>query len=174
MKNVPWKYVHTWNCNFCGECCRPYIVALTTNEWTRIFQNYGLDVVQPSLEGFYLRKNTDGRCIFQYRLGEAWLCAIQHMKPLACKLWPFRVLQAPKYGEEERAFYAYRGQRFFIYVDSLCQGLTWGRPDDSLMLRTLPEVVELKLGVREEQHYSTISLSRPSSPRMDFLRLVSG
>ncbi|MFQ6077305.1 MAG: YkgJ family cysteine cluster protein [Candidatus Bathyarchaeia archaeon] len=159
MKSVPWRYVHSWECILCGICCGPYVVSLTLKEWTRIVQTYGVRVTQPGIDGFYLKKNANGRCVFQIKLGDMWLCAIQHMKPRACKLWPFRIYLKPKHGRADEALYNYRGHRLFVYVDPLCRGLTWGRPGERLLHKTLPEVAEIKLGLREGQRYSTALLS---------------
>lgn len=160
MRSVPWKWVHSWDCNLCGECCRPYVVSLTAKEWARVVQAYGVEVIRPGIDGFYLKKNADGRCVFQIRLGDMWLCAIQHMKPQACKLWPFKIYLKPKHGRAEEALYNHNGHRLFIYVDTLCRGLTWGRPEERLIQKTLPEVVEIKLGLQEGQRHSTAPLSQ--------------
>jgi len=77
------------------------------------------------------------------------------MKPLACKLWPLRILHRPKYGRAREAEYDYAGRKLFIYVDPSCTGLTWGNPTTNFLKTTLTEFIELALGLRKKQVYST-------------------
>ena len=86
------------------------------------------------------------------------------MKPRACKLLPFKVYSQPRYGRPNRASYEYMEREFFIYVDPRCAGLRFGRiPSNQLVSNTIPEVVEIVLGLREKQFYSTSRI--PSYPK---------
>ena len=158
MKAVPWKMIRSWSCNWCGDCCKPYLVPLTTYEWLRMVQRYGYSSIRPGVDGFYLKKNEDGRCIFQYTNGNRWLCVIQDYKPIACKLWPFKIFRRPKYGSSEQASFVFHGQSFYIYIDSLCPGLTWGKPSERIVKRVIPEMIQIKLGWRYKQSFSTTRL----------------
>lgn len=159
MKAVPWKMIKSWNCNWCGECCKPYLVPLTTYEWLRMIQRYGYSTIRPRVDGFYLKKNSDGRCIFQYTIRNRWLCAIQDDKPIACKLWPFKIFRRPKYGSNEQSLFVFQGQRFYIYVDTLCPGLTWGNPSERIIKYVIPEMIQIKLGLKYKQNFTTTHLS---------------
>ncbi|MFQ6064177.1 MAG: YkgJ family cysteine cluster protein [Candidatus Bathyarchaeia archaeon] len=156
MKPTPWKYINSWNCIACGLCCKAYDVVLKYPEWLKIIQTYGIGTTRPGRNQFYLGKKANGSCIFLYRFFDRWLCALQQMKPMACKLWPFKVYSHPKYGRSNQASYEYMGREFFIYVDSGCLGLRFGRnPSNQLISETIPEVIEIALGLREKQFYST-------------------
>ena len=168
MKPIQWRYIHSWNCVMCGLCCRGYDVVLKYPEWVKIIQTYGVGVTRPGISRFYLGKRGDGSCVFLYKFFDRWLCGLQHMKPRACKLWPFKVYGQPKYGRANQASYGYRNREFFIYVDPACRGLRFGRyPSDQLLYKTIPEVIEIALGLREKQFYSTSRI--PSYP--EYLRV---
>ena len=156
MKPIPWRYINSWNCIACGLCCRGYDVVLKYPEWVKIIQTYGIGVTKPGINSFYLGKRANGSCIFLYRFFDRWLCGLQHIKPRACKLWPFKIYSQPRYGRSNQASYEYRDREFFIYVDPMCAGLRFGRiPSNQLVSKTIPEVVEIALGLREEQFHST-------------------
>jgi len=79
------------------------------------------------------------------------------MKPEACKLWPFKVLSEPKYGEPNQAAYDYNGIRLYIYGDTMCSGLRCGTPTWDFRNTTIKEFTELALGVRQIQYKTTRS-----------------
>lgn len=155
MIPVPWRHVESWTCIACGRCCKGYDVSLRFNEWVNIVRNYGAGFTEPRIDRLCLRKKQDGTCIFLYSFLDRWLCGLQEMKPRACKLWPFKIYDKPKYGRPREAFYTRWGKKFFIYVDPFCMGLRWGDPTQEFTQKTLPEFVEIALGLREKQHYST-------------------
>jgi len=130
-------------------------VVLGFNEWVDIIRKYGVGVTQPSVSKFYLGKKDDGTCIFLTKFYDTWLCGLQDMKPKACKLWPFKVLSRPGFGRPNEAGYKYRDRDFFVYVDPACIGIRWGPPTQGLTHKTIPELVEIALGLREKQLYST-------------------
>ncbi len=155
MMLVPWSYVNSWRCNGCGICCKRYQVVLKFSEWLRLVQTYGPGVTSTSLNKFYLEKKPDGSCIFLWESGETHLCGLQNMKPIACKIWPFRILDRPKFGKPNEALFTYRGRKLFVYVDPSCPEIRWGNPSFEMAYRVIPEFVELALGLREKQYYST-------------------
>ncbi len=158
MNPIPWRYVESWDCVTCGICCKGYHVVLGLNEWVNIIRLYGVGATQPSVSKFYLGKKGDGTCAFLTRLYDTWLCGLQFMKPKACKLWPFKVLTRPKFGRLNDAGYRYKDRDLFVYADPACMGIRWGKPTQGFIYKTIPELVEIALGLREKQHYSTSSI----------------
>jgi hypothetical protein len=77
------------------------------------------------------------------------------MKPLACKLWPFKISDTPRYGEAREAAFDYQGRRLYVYVDPFCPEILYGKPSAAMMHRVIPEFIEIALGLREKQFYST-------------------
>lgn len=164
---VPWSYIRAWNCYGCGNiCCTSATVPLTTAEWLKIIQNFGVGCTEPTVTGFYLKKTRDDCCIFQYKFMGHYLCSIQNMKPHACKLWPFKIYNKPKYGLGREAVFSFKGEVFYIYLDSACEGITYGRPCSHFVDQTIPEFIELSFGSREKQAYSTGNLSVFQIPRI--------
>lgn len=163
MKPVPWRSVQSWRCVFCGLCCRDYQVVLGFNEWISLLKNYGSESVKPGLGKLFISKKSDGSCYFSTKLGDTYICGLQHTKPKACKIWPFKIHSSPKYGRPVEAHYRYRNKNFFIYVDPLCTGLSWGIPNQEFIFRILPEFVEVAIGVRDKQFHSTSKFLRQPS-----------
>lgn len=155
MIPLPWRYVASWTCIACGMCCRGFHVVVRFNEWVKIVRAYGVGVTEPGLDKLYLRKRSDDTCVFLHRLHDTWFCGLQHMKPNACKLWPFKILNRPKYGRPNEASFRYGDRDFFVYLDPSCAGIRWGNPTQEYAQRTITELVEIVLGKREKQCYST-------------------
>lgn len=158
MLFVPWQYIYDWNCNACGQCCRAYSVVLNFPEWLRIVKNYGVDKTVSGLNKLYIRRKSDGSCVFLQNFANISLCGLQYMKPKACKLWPFKILSRPEYGYVNEAAYNYGGSRLFIYADSTCQGLRYGKPVWNFAINTLKEFIEIALDVRKKQSKTTANL----------------
>jgi Fe-S-cluster containining protein len=158
MVPFPWSYIRSWRCTGCGICCVRYQVVLKFDEWLRIVQKFGVAVTGSGLNELYLGKKPDGSCIFLTRADGICFCGLQDMKPTACKLWPFKIMRRPKYGRSREAMFNYRGQRFYVYVDPSCPEIIWGRPTPLIIERVIPEFIEIALGTREKQVYSTGSL----------------
>jgi len=158
MEPIPWRRVKSWNCITCGICCREFDIVLSYWEWANIVRNFGVAAVKPSVTRLCLGKKSDGTCVFLYYNSGLWLCGLQSSKPRACKLWPFKIHEQPRYGGNNEAIYRYRDKDFFVYVDPSCLGLTWGTPIRRFVYQTLPEFVEIALGIREKQFYSTCRL----------------
>jgi len=152
---LPWSCVESWSCVACGLCCKGFNVVLGFNEWVNIVRNYGVGVTEPGISNFYLKKKGDDTCVFLYQLMDAWLCGLQHMKPKACKIWPFKVQEKPKFGRPNEASYTYGEKKLFIYVDPSCVGIKWGTPTQEFEYKTIPELIEIALGLRVKQYYST-------------------
>ncbi|MBX5329242.1 YkgJ family cysteine cluster protein [Candidatus Bathyarchaeota archaeon A05DMB-5] len=159
MLFVPWQYIADWKCNSCGICCRAYSVVLKFPEWLRIVKNYGVGATVSGLDKLFLKRKSDGSCIFLYSLSGMYLCGLQHMKPKACKLWPFKILGKPQYGYASDAVYSYGENQLFIYADSTCSGLRYGKPTLEFSEHTLKEFIEIALGTRNNQFKTTADLS---------------
>ncbi|MEM2994947.1 MAG: YkgJ family cysteine cluster protein [Candidatus Bathyarchaeia archaeon] len=158
MLFVPWRYIADWKCTACGVCCKAYVVVLTFPEWLTIVKNYGVEKTVSGLDKLYLKKNSDGSCVFLHRLSNMHLCGLQHMKPKACKLWPFKVLGKPKFGYAREAEYCYGESKFYVYADSACNGLQFGTPTWEFANQTLKEFVEIALGKRGQQLKTTADM----------------
>jgi Fe-S-cluster containining protein len=159
MFPVPWRQVESWNCIACGRCCRGYDVALGLNEWVNITRTFGMGFIEPRIDRLLLKKKYDGTCVFLYGFFDRQLCGLQNMKPRACKIWPFKICGNPKYGQPHESSFTCWEKKFFIYVDPLCLGIRWGTPTPDFMHKTLPEFIEISLGLREKQQYSTSRMS---------------
>ena len=125
------------------------------NEWLNLVRTYGVGVTRAGLNKFYIQKKQDGSCLFLTISNGIWFCGLQNMKPTACKLWPFKVLDRPKYGRAKEALFNYKDRRFFIYVDSVCPQIGWGKPTTKMVHNVIPEFIDIALGQREKQFYST-------------------
>ena len=159
MLFVPWKYIANWECIACGKCCKAYSVVLNFQEWLKIVKNYGVDKTVAGLDKIFLKRRSDGSCIFLSNFSDLYLCGLQHMKPKACKLWPFKILSKPKYGYAKEAAYYYGKNKFYVYADSNCSGLTLGRPSWEFANQTVKEFVEIALGIRSEQYKTTSKIA---------------
>lgn len=156
MLPVPWRYVQDWNCTACGLCCKGYDVVLDFPEWMKIVKAYGVGFTRPGISSFFLKHKNDDTCAFLSNFYGRWVCGLQeHLKPIACKLWPFKVSDKPKFGRPNEAVYRYGDRRLFVYVDPFCPGLRWGSPDSGFVRETLSEFVDLAVGLRRKQCYST-------------------
>jgi Fe-S-cluster containining protein len=155
MIPVSWRNVKSWNCIDCGACCRDYQVVLDFNEWVKIVRNYGVEATKAGVSKLYLRKKSDGTCIFLTKLGDTFLCGLQHMKPKACKIWPVKIFFRPKFGMPRDALYRYRDRNFFVYLDPACLGLSWVKPSREFKYRILSEFIEIVAGLHEKQFHST-------------------
>ncbi|MEM3627299.1 MAG: YkgJ family cysteine cluster protein [Candidatus Bathyarchaeia archaeon] len=161
MLSVPWRYIADWKCNACGLCCKAYSVVLNFQEWLKIVNNYGVEKTVAGLDRLYLKRRSDGSCIFLYKFSDMYLCGLQHMKPMACKLWPFKILSRPEYAHAREAAYNYGGKTMFVYADSTCRGLSYGVPTWEFTNQTLREFVEIAIGICREQYKSTANVLFP-------------
>jgi Fe-S-cluster containining protein len=155
---VPWRYVKSWSCRACGHCCQDYAIPLAEDEGRSFVNLFGPSIVEKIRDKVYLRRGEGGRCHFQRRCAGQWLCGIQGAKPVACKLFPFKICTQPLYGRAEEALYRPIGndmKKTFIYVDADCRGIVWGAPGADFLHEVLPEFVDLRLKEREGQFFST-------------------
>ena len=159
MKLIPWSQMESWSCVRCSACCRHTTVQLTTQEWLRLTQLYGFGIVGHDISGFYLRKTINDQCPLLYRSINGWACGLQHSKPLACKLWPFRICGTPRFGKGNEAYFNYKNREFYIYAYPQCPGIVWGKSSKLFTYMILPEFLNIRLGLQKEQHHSTSKLS---------------
>jgi|Deesub1362A_J573_1020465.scaffolds.fasta_scaffold00153_45 Fe-S-cluster containining protein len=166
MLFVPWKYIANWECVTCGKCCRAYSVVLNFQEWLKIVRNYGVDKTIAGIDKIFIKRKSDGSCIFLGNISNLHFCGLQHMKPKACKLWPFKIFSKPKYGYANEAVYYYGKRRFFVYADSNCTGLTLGRPSWEFTYQTVREFVEIALGLCNKQRKTTSNVALIEYPNV--------
>lgn len=140
---VPWKLVGDWSCKFCGKCCINHRIPLLFEEYARIEPRYGPRSVEPGEKCFYIRLLRDGRCFFLRRQGEKYLCRIHNEKPYVCRMFPFRILSSPKYGDESLSKLQYDNEVFYVYLNAECSGIVLGSPSKKFVEETLPEFVRL-------------------------------
>jgi Fe-S-cluster containining protein len=159
LQFVPWRQVSRWQCTSCGCCCKDYSVVLSFPEWLRIAQTFGAQTTVTGMDKFFLKRVDDGSCAFLCRFQGNYLCSLQNMKPGACKIWPFKVLAEPKYGEAKQAVFDFAGKRLFVYVDRNCRGVTNGTPTWEFTTLTIKEFAALALGICGSQHNSTRNLN---------------
>jgi Fe-S-cluster containining protein len=159
MQFVPWQTVADWHCKACGYCCKLYSVVLGFPEWLNLTKTFGSETTVTGLDRFYIKRASDGSCAFLCNNSHNYSCGLQIMKPEACKIWPFKVLSEPKYGEEKLAAFDYMGKRLYVYVDTMCNGVHYGSPSWEFRYSTVKEFAELALGVRRVQHKSTRPVS---------------
>jgi len=152
---IPWSEVHSWSCIACGQCCIGYRVPLKMDEYVRVAKRYGHGVFEFGLGKVYLKHGFGDRCIFQHPSQGRWVCALQAIKPLACKLFPFRVYSKPIYKRGDKSAYTHRERTLYVYLDPSCPGIAVGRPRERFLRKTLPEVVEIGIGLRWKQKYTT-------------------
>lgn len=152
---MPWRKVSDWSCSACGECCRHFEVQLSPYDFARIIALGGAPKVRFEQGKIYLSKRWDGRCAFQWRFGDSWICSLADGKPRICKLWPFHVFNRPIYGKGRLAEFEYEGKRLYVYVNSYCPNLILGHPTERLATKVIPEVLGIALGALNSQKYST-------------------
>lgn len=161
MQFAPWRYIADWKCIACGECCKLYSVVLNFHEWLKIVKKYGVEQTASGLDKLYIKRKDDGSCAFLCQFSNTYMCGLQNMKPQACKLWPFKILTKPKFGNANEAAYDYGGSTFFVYADSMCNGLIYGKPKWEFANLTLKELIQIALGVRSEQYKTTAEMVFP-------------
>jgi uncharacterized protein len=159
MQFVPWRNVADWHCKACGYCCKLYSVVLGFPEWLKITQTFGAQSTVSDMQRFYIKRVSDGSCAFLCNNSLNYSCGLQDMKPEACKLWPFKVLSEPKYGQEKQAVFDYGKARLYVYADAMCNGLSYGAPNWDFEHVKVKEFAELALGVRQVQCKTTRSQS---------------
>jgi Fe-S-cluster containining protein len=159
MQFVPWKNVADWHCKGCGYCCKLYKVLLGFPEYLQLTKTFGAETTIADLNHFYIKRWSDGSCAFLCSSNRNYYCGLQNIKPNACKIWPFKVLAYPKYGEPKQAAYQYMGHTLYVYADNMCSGLRLGNPTWEFQHVTVREFAELALGIRDVQHTSTRALS---------------
>jgi Fe-S-cluster containining protein len=155
MLFTPWRFIAHWNCKMCGLCCKAYSVVLSVPEWLCMVRNYGFETTASGLDKIFIKRQGNGSCTFLCEFDGIHLCGIQSNKPQTCKIWPSKISSEPKFGYEKEAVYTYEGNRFYVYVDSVCTGLTYGRPSFNFVNYTLREFVEVALGIRRNQSKTT-------------------
>ena len=157
MEFVPWRNVADWRCKGCGYCCKLYSVVLHYPEYITLTKKFGSETTLAGFNRFFIRRHSDGTCAFLCSSNLNCYCVLQKMKPDACKIWPFKVLAQPRYGEAKQAEYHFGDQTLYVYVDTMCSGLRYGEPTWEFKNATIKEFSELALGLRDVQYKTTRS-----------------
>ena len=152
---IPWTEVSSWSCVACGNCCNGYKVPLKTEEYAKVAQTYGTGVLEFGMGRVFLKNGRGNRCVFQRPTVGRWICSLQGMKPMACKLFPFRIHSKPVYKRGDTSAYQYRGRRFHVYMDPACGGIKIGSPTTRFRDEVLPEMVRIGMGERVKQKFTT-------------------
>ncbi len=155
MQFVPWQQIANWKCTGCGCCCKCYSVVLKFPEWLNIVKTFGVETTVAGLDKLFLKRVNDGSCAFLCHYADRYLCGLQQMKPDACKIWPFKILAEPRYGEEKQARYEYGDKTLYVYGDSDCSGLRYGSPTWEFSALVLKEFAGIALGTCRAQRNTT-------------------
>jgi len=158
MQFIPWQYIADWKCISCGDCCRLYSVVIDFREWLGIIKNYGVQCTASGVNKLFIGRKSDGSCTFLNNGSNFCLCGLQHMKPRACQLWPFKVLSRPQFGYTSEALYLFRGKPVFVYADPMCTGLRLGKPTFEFANYIVKEFVEIAAGIRSNQFRTTAGI----------------
>ncbi len=152
---IPWTEVSSWACVACGKCCLGYRVPLKADEYARVANLYGHDVVDFGLGKVYLKHGHGNRCIFQRPSQGRWVCSLQAIKPMACRLFPFRIQSKPVYERGDTSGYTFKGRTFYVYLDPECNGINVGHPSQRFLRQVLPEIIQIGMGVSYKQKFTT-------------------
>jgi Fe-S-cluster containining protein len=152
---VPWRQIANWRCTACGNCCKLYSVVLNFPEWLTISQTFGVQNTVAGFDKLFLKRADNGFCVFLCRFRGKYMCGLQKIKPVACKIWPFKVLAWPKYGDAAQAEFEFAGEKLYIYADSLCEGVRYGSPSWEFQFLVLKEFAGLALKSCNIQHNTT-------------------
>jgi len=128
---------------------------LTTGEWIELSKTYGYGMVAQNIDGFFINKTVEGWCPFLYRTMGGSGCGLQQTKPLACKLWPFRISDHPRHGFKEEAAFQHNGNTFYVYGIPFCSGFRYGTPNEHFVKDVVPEFLDMRTGYRRAQVFST-------------------
>ncbi|MEM4699780.1 MAG: hypothetical protein QXT74_02360, partial [Candidatus Nezhaarchaeales archaeon] len=123
---------------------------------------FGPGVVEIDRYGDPCLKQVNGTCLFQ---GEDGLCQLQPLglKPLACKVWPFKVERAREGEASYEELFTYMGEDYRVLVHSECSGV--GRGTWEGLVEAIKEVIEIKRNPETPQRYTTADLrGRPRPP----------
>jgi len=143
MRLISWKKVKSWKCITCGECCNCFNIPLKSIEYARMIKIFGNEIfdLNKNPVKIFLKRRENRRCIFQYYLCGKWICAIQQIKPIACKIFPFSISKS----SNKKALYKYKGTLYNIYLERSCKGIKLGNPSNEFIYQILPKAIELSL-----------------------------
>lgn len=130
-------------------------VPLKMNEFVKVANLYGTDKLVYGVGKAYLKNHSNGRCVFQTPSMGRWICKLQGMKPVACKLFPFRIQKEPIYKRGDNSHINYGGKTYHLYLDPICQGIQIGRPTQHFVKKVVPEILRIGMGVAQKQRYTT-------------------
>lgn len=174
MRFISWKKIHSWNCLACGECCRLFNIPLRGNEYAKVLQTIGSNVLNYEHKPgrIYLKRRKNGQCVLQAKFYGKSMCTIQGCKPLVCKLFPFLISKTGK----KRGRFFYKGHYYNVFVDRNCNGLKYGTPNRKLINTQIPEAIELSLNpannVRENTYKNNLNHLMDKNSRINLSSLT--
>jgi Fe-S-cluster containining protein len=124
-------------------------------EFVKVGQLYGPNVMSYGVGKAYLKNQQNGRCVFQRPLMGRWICTLQGTKPTACRLFPFRIHKKPVYKRGDSAGIVFRGTNYYLYMDPECSGITIGHPEERFRKKIVPEIMSIGIGLPVKQKYTT-------------------
>jgi len=148
-------------------------VVLTAYEYALLIKLFGPWAVELDEHGDPCLRKVGGTCIFQSPTG---LCRLQPLglKPLACKVWPFKVreVKGSEHVEQDEMF-VYKGKVYRVYVHSSCRGI--GKGSEEGLINAIKEVIEIKKNPARPQVYTTsfIVSGKAAAEALDLVRLRS-
>ena len=156
MRLISWKDVKSWKCITCGECCNCFNIPLKSIEYARMIKIFGNEIfdLNKNPVKIFLKRRENRRCIFQYYLCGKWICAIQQIKPIVCKIFPFSISKS----SNKKALYKYKGNLYNIYLERSCKGIKLGKPSNEFIYQILPKAIELSLNPEKSYHMLTSQL----------------
>lgn len=156
MRLISWKKVKSWKCLACGECCKCFNIPLKSNEYTRMLKIFGCEIFNFNITPvkIFLTRKENGRCIFQHHTYGKWLCGIQQIKPIVCKLFPFSITKS----SNKKALYIYKGKIYNIYLERSCKGIRLGKPSSEFIYKMIPQAIEESLNPEKSHHILTSKL----------------
>ncbi len=166
MRFVSWKKVKSWHCIACGECCKKFNVPLKPSEYVKISRLFNGKVFNFNVKPgrVYIRRKNNKKCIFQYKKFARWLCRIQNIKPIACKIFPFLISKS----KNKEALYKYKGVSYNVYLDTTCISIELGEPSINFIYKTIPKALELSLDPYSPLNLLTSNLLRELNVSEDY------
>jgi len=140
---ISWKEVESWKCISCGMCCHSYDIILEKNEYKKMCKMFGNEIFNYNKYPikYFLKRRTNGSCIFQNTSEGKSKCNIHLIKPIICKIFPFFILNS----DNKKLSFLYRKKRYNIYLERKCKGIKLGNPSSEFIYETLPEIINVSL-----------------------------
>jgi Fe-S-cluster containining protein len=154
MGYLAFRRIKGWACQACGVCCFRFKPILKEDEYRKIERFYpgrcGWDG-----KSYYILKTKHRGCYFLVN-NRCYLQPLR-LKPISCRLWPFILKLEPEYGDADFAKIIFQNRKYYIYVDTFCQGINRGDPQKYQDL--ICEIFKIWLFPETSQIYLTSNTS---------------